>query len=331
MNKVLIGLGAGAVLLVFVLANTLFTVRETEQVLVLQFGQFQDAIDEPGLHVKFPFIQNVERFEKRILDVDPPVEQMILSDSKRLDVDSYVRYRITDPLLFRNTVFTEIGARDRLSRITIASLRSVLGNVRQEEVLSNDRSQIMDQVRLAVERESAQFGVEISDVRIVRADLPNDVRESVFNRITSERQRDAALARAEGDQRRAEIMADADRQARIIRAEADRDARVIQGEGDAKAIDILGAAFSRDPEFFSFVRTLQAYRDSLGQQDTTLVLSPDGDFFRYFDDLTGGGIGLSAGPSSLPAPALPELPGSGAIPEASELPFDLPGQAVQPQ
>ncbi|MEQ8965148.1 MAG: protease modulator HflC [Azospirillaceae bacterium] len=289
MNKKLAALGVIVVLAGILLSDSFYTVNEAEQALVIQFGEPRAVVQEPGLQVKMPFIQQVTFYEKRVLPVDPPVEQVILADQRRLDVDSFVRYRIVDPLRFFQSVNNEIGAQERIATITNASLRRVLGNATQLEVLSEERANLMIQIQRAVENGTSQFGVEIVDVRIGRADVPEGTVQSVYDRMRSEREREAAEFRAQGFEQAQQIRARADRERTVIQAEADREGQILRGEGDAAAIDILAQAYGQDSQFFTFYRTLQAYRNSLASDSTSMVLSPTGEFFQYFQNLSGSG------------------------------------------
>lgn len=279
--------GIALVAIGIAVSNALFTVSETEQAIVLQFGDPRQVIREPGLHVKIPFVQEVRRYEKRVLDVNPPVEQVILADQRRLDVDAFVRYRIVDPLRFFQTVNNESTAHARISTITNAALRRVLGNATQLEVLSEERAQIMNAIRDIVDSETTPFGMEIVDVRLGRADVPEGTVQSVYDRMRSEREREAAEFRAQGEEQAQQIRSRADRERTVILAEAEREAQILRGEGDAEAIRILADAFGQDADFFAFYRTLQAYRQSLSDDDTSLVLSPTGQFFRFFQSPDG--------------------------------------------
>ncbi len=278
-------LGILLVVIGIVVASVAFVVDQRQQAVVLQFGEPVRTIQEPGLKFKLPWpIQEVRTFEKRVLNVDPPVEQVILADQRRLDVDVFGRYRITDPQLFLEAVTDEVIARQRLSTFMIASLREVLGNATQVEVLSDARAGIMDQIRDAVGRRASALGIEIVDVRIVRADVPQDTVQSVFDRMRSEREREAREFRAQGQELSQQIRARADRERTVLLAEAERASEILRGEGDEEAIRIRGEAFSQDAEFYTFYRALQAYRGSFNPDDTTLVLSPNSAFFRYFNE-----------------------------------------------
>jgi membrane protease subunit HflC len=280
---------------------SLFTVNEARQALVLQFGQHVRTIKDPGLHAKIPFIQNVVMYDSRVLDLDPPAEQVILADQKRLEVDAFARWRIVDPLRFYQSVGSEAVLEQRLNTVVISALRRVLGNVTMLAILSDERPRVMTDIKEQVNGEARRFGIEIVDVRIRRADLPDETSNAIFARMRSEREREASEARAQGQEQAQQIRSRAERERTVIVAEAQRDAQILRGEGDNQALRIIGEAVGRDPEFYSFYRTLEAYRQSLNRDDTTLVLSPTGDFFRYFRDIQGrpGGAGVAA-PNAAP-------------------------------
>ena len=292
-RKLLAILGGLIVVAGIVASSALFTVHQTEQVLVLQFGEPKRVIVEPGLHVKLPFIQNLQRYELRVLDLDPPRQQVILVDQKRLDVDSYARFRITDPLLFYQSVGNEFGARQRLTAIINSALRRSLGNASLADILSLKREVIIDEMTIEVNKSVERLGLEIVDVRVRRADYPEQTSQAIYNRMRSEREREAKEARAEGFELGQQIRADAERQRVVIVANAEREAQITRGEGDAQAIDIYAQAFGQDPGFFSFYRSMEAYRESLGQDGTTMVLSPNSDFMRYFNSMSGKSSGGS--------------------------------------
>lgn len=286
-RKLLAILGGLIVVAGIVASSALFTVHQTEQVLVLQFGEPKRVVKEPGLHVKLPFIQNLQRYELRVLDLDPPRQQVILVDQKRLDVDSYARFRITDPLLFYQSVGNEFGARQRLTAIINSSLRRALGNANLTDILSANRDAIITQMTSEVNASVERLGLQIVDVRVRRADYPEQTSQAIYNRMRSEREREAKEARAEGFELAQQIRADADRQRVVIIANAEREAQIVRGQGDADAINIYAEAFSRDQQFFSFYRSMEAYRESLGQDGTTMVLSPNSDFMRFFNSMNG--------------------------------------------
>lgn len=268
--------------------GAIFTVHETQQALVLQFGQPVKVVSDPGLNFKIPFVQNVEYMEKRILDLDAPPVEAVASDKKRLVVDAYSRFKIVDPLKFYTAVRTETTARSRLGSIVNSSLRKTLGRVELESVLSRDRSKLMREITDDVNAEATKLGIAIVDVRVKRADLPEANSQAVYRRMQAEREREAREARARGAEEAQKIRADADRQKTVLVAEANKISEIIRGEGDAIRNRVYADAFRKDEEFFVFYRSLQAYRKALKSGDTTMVLSPNSDFFRYFGDPLGG-------------------------------------------
>jgi membrane protease subunit HflC len=272
----------GAVVAVLIVSDlSFFTVAQTEIVLITQFGQPVRVIETPGLHFKIPFVQTAIPFDKRLLDYDAPQEEVILGDQRRLIVDSFTRYVITNPLQYYQTVGpTEDGIRARLNSVVTSSLRRVLGDESLLDVLSAQRDRIMRLIRTQVNDEMKGFGVSIVDVRIRRADLPEENTEAILQRMQSERKRVAAQARAEGAEASARIRADADRQRTVLVAQARADAERLRGEGEAQSIAIYADAFQRDPQFFATWRTLQAYRDAFATGKARLVLSPQDDFLK---------------------------------------------------
>jgi membrane protease subunit HflC len=289
-----------AVLLVvagLALTNAVFIVDQTEQALVLQFGQPRRVIRTPGLWAKRPFLEDVKRYDNRLLDFEPPPEEVIVSDQKRLVVDTYTRYRITDPLLFYQTVNTEVAVRARLSAMVNGSLRRVLGNVTLSALLSHERPAIMKQIRDEVSEQGKGFGIDVIDVRIRRADLPEENSQAIFARMVSERQQQAAQYRGEGAEAAQTVRANADRERTIIVAEAQRSAQRVRGDGDAESIRIYADAFGQDKEFFAFYRSMQAYRDALNGRSTSFVLTPGSGFFRFFEK-PGPSTGGEASPAA---------------------------------
>lgn len=282
MNRTLIAIGFGILALAILVSASMFTVNEAQQALVLQFGEPRRVIREPGLKFKVPFIQEVRILDRRVLDLDPPVEQVILADQKRLDVDAFARYRIHDPLRFYQTAGTEAVAETRMNATVNSALRRVLGNVTVLAVLSDERAKVMNDIKLQVNAEAQRFGIEIVDVRIRRADLPEETSQSIFARMRSEREREASEARAQGQEQAQQIRARAERERTVIVAEAQRDAQILRGEGDNTALKLIAEVTSKDPEFYGFYRSLEAYRKALNKDDTTMVLSPNSEFFRYF-------------------------------------------------
>jgi modulator of FtsH protease HflC len=286
-NRILIAVAVVLVALGILMESSLFIVDQTESALVLQFGQPRREVHTPGLWVKRPFVENVVFYDNRVLDFEPPPEEVIVSDQKRLVVDSYARYRIIDPLLFYQTVGTENGVRARLSAIVNGSLRRVLGNVTLSDVLSEKRGAIMLHIRDDVAEEAKKFGIIVVDVRLRRADLPEENSEAIYARMKSERQQQAAQYRGEGAEAAQTVRANAERERTVILAEAQRDGQRVRGDGDAQAVKIYADAFGRDKQFFAFYRSLQAYRAALNNHDTSFILSPDSAFFRFFNGLPG--------------------------------------------
>jgi len=261
--------------------SALFTVEQTEQVLITQFGEPVRLITRPGLHVKIPMVQTVISFDRRLLDYELPPEEVILGDQRRLIVDSFTRYRITDPLRYYQAVGpTENGIRARLNSVVSSALRRVLGNEQLLNVLSSDRMRIMMLIRDQVNAEMGNFGVAVDDVRIRRADLPAGNTQAILSRMQSERQRVAAQLRAEGAEAAARIRADADRERTVVLATARGTADKIRGEGEGQAIAIYADAFNRDPHFFQVWRTLQAYRESFATGGSKLVLTSGEGFLK---------------------------------------------------
>ena len=312
MNTRLLALAAGSgAIVLFLLLSSLFTVNQTQQALVLQFGNPVRIVQDPGLHFKVPFIQQVDYFEKRVLDFDAPSVELVLGDQKRLVVDAFARYRITDALRFRQSAETETAFRGRLEPIVFSSLRSVLGEAPLFTILSQDRTQLMNRIKGEVNKALVGFGVELVDVRIKRADLPPENSQAVFRRMQTEREREAKELRAQGAEVGQRIRARADRERRVLIAEAQREAEITRGQGDAEAIRIFAEGFGQDPKFFDFYRSLQAYRNALGDGSTNFVLSPDSEFFRFFNG------GAYVPPAPQPAGARTGPTASGAPPAAA--------------
>jgi membrane protease subunit HflC len=279
----LIGIGALALVVLIVAISAAFTVHQTQQALVLQFGNPKKTIRDPGLHWKLPFIQNVIYIDRRVLDFDADPEEVILGDQKRLVVDSFARYKIVDPLLFYQTVGTEAVLRGRINTILDASLRKVLGEVPLFTVLSEDRADLMNRIRDQANAEAQQFGIEIIDMRLKRTDLPAENSQAIYRRMQTERDREAKELRAQGAELAQRIRSRADRERRVIIAEAKKEADITRGEGDGDAVRIFAEALTQHPDFYSFYRSLQAYREAFGDDVTSFVLSPNSEFFRYFD------------------------------------------------
>jgi membrane protease subunit HflC len=299
-------------LIAIVLYSSIFIVQQTQYALVLRFGAVQSAISEPGLKFKVPLVDNVTYFEKRVLDLDLPVQTVLSADRQNLEVDAFTRYRIVDPLRFYQAVGNIALANQRLQSFTNSAMRNVLANASRDAIVRTERSTLMNRIQEDVNRQAGSLGIEMIDVRLTRVDLPAANSQAVYQRMRTEREREAADIRANGQQQAQTIRARAEREATVIRADANRQAEELRGQGDADRNRILAEAFGQDPEFFSFYRSMQAYETGLKANDTRLVLSPDSDFFRYFNDPTGQrGRGASPAqpapvrPAPAPAPAPP--------------------------
>jgi modulator of FtsH protease HflC len=267
--------------------SSLFTVYQTQQALVIRLGQPVRVISEPGLNFKAPFIDSVVHIDKRILDLEAPSQEVIASDQKRLVVDAFARYRIKDPLRFYQTLGSINGANSQLSILLNSALRRVLGEVTFTHVVRDQRADLMARIRELVDHEATALGIEVVDVRIRRADLPEQNSQAVYQRMQTERQREAAEFRAQGAQRAQEIRARADREVTVLVAEATSKSEQIRGEGDGTRNQIFADAFNQDPDFFAFYRSMQAYEQGLKHNDTRMLLKPDSNFFRYFTDPSG--------------------------------------------
>ncbi len=275
-------IGAIVLAIVFVAFNTFFVVEQREQALITQFGEPRTVVQEPGLSWKVPFVQTVTFFDKRILELDAPPEEVIASDRRRIVVDAFARYRIVNPLRYYQSVRTDAVARQRLASILSSSLRGELGKKSFAALLTSERSQLMQAIRDQIKAQALGLGIEIVDVRIRRADLPKENLEAVFGRMQTERQREAAGIRASGDEESTRIKSTADKDVTIIKANATRKSEILRGEGDAEKNRVLGDAYGQDREFFEFYRTLKAYEASMTGANTTMVISPDSPFFKYF-------------------------------------------------
>ncbi len=278
-------IGATTLVILFILSSSYFYVDQRVQALVLQFGEPVRVIKEPGLQFKIPLIQNVEYFDKRLILFDNPVEEIISADRKRLIVDAFARYKITDPLRYYQSIRFESALSNRLGSILNDSLRQVLGRVPLQAVISDNRSILLEEVAKLVFDAAKDFGLQIEDVRIRRADLPTANSEAIFRRMQTERQQEAAQFRAEGEEQSRRVRAEAERERTILLANAERTGEILRGEGDAAKNKILGDAFSQDPDFFSFYRAMQAYITAIDSNDTTMILSPDSEFFEFFNKI----------------------------------------------
>jgi membrane protease subunit HflC len=279
---ILIGLAAVAVYF------SAYIVHQNEQALVLRFGEPKKVVKNPGLKWRWPVVDQVEIYDKRILDLDTAPQEAIAKDQKRLVVDAFARYKIVDPLKFYQTLRYQEGVRSRLGPIVESALRQVLGAATFQEIVRDNREELMKRIANQVNHEGEEFGLEVVDVRMKRADLPEQNSKSVFARMRAEREREAAEFRAEGAASANRIRATADRQATVIKAEASRKGEETRGQGDAQRNRIYADAYTRDPDFFGFYRSMQAYEKGLGSDDTRLLISPDSEFFKYFKDPSGG-------------------------------------------
>lgn len=278
---ILLGLGALA------LYSSAFIVHQNQQALVLRFGEPQPPISEPGLKWKVPFVDTVEYLDKRILDLDTTQQEVTASDQQRLIVDAYARYRITNPLEFYKNIRSQDRVRLIVGPLIESEIRRVLGSATLQEIVKGKRESLMKEIAERVNREGEDYGLEVVDVRIKRADLPQENLVKVFERMKADRVREATELRAQGEAINNRIRADADRQVTVIKAEATKKSDTIRGEGEAARTRIFADAFGQDPEFFRFYRSMQAYEKSLNPGETRMLLSPDSDFFRYFQDPNG--------------------------------------------
>ena len=277
----LIVLAVVVVAAAIVASNSMFTVHQTTQAIVLWLGKPQRVLKEPGLEFKAPFVEDVIFYDSRVLDLDPPAVEVQMIDKKRINIDAYLRYRIVDPLLFFQAVRTERNFQDRFIRVTQSAVKRVIGKISLVELLSEDRDNVMAQIRTEVDNEAPSYGVVIIDVRIGRTDLPVVISQNVYDRMRTERDREARELRAQGSEEAKKIRARADREKTVLLADAKRTSDILRGEGEGERNRILAAAYGKDPDFFDFYKSMEQYQKSL-VGGTTMVLSPDSDFFRYF-------------------------------------------------
>ena len=274
---------AAIIVALIIVHGALFTVDPTEQALVLRFGEpVRDVIGAPGLYAKWPFIDSAIYIDKRILDLDPPRQEVLVSDNQRLEVDAFVRYKISDPLKFYQSVGTIQGANDQLDGMLNSAVRRILGEASIADIVRDKRDALMSEIRDQIKAASERYGLDIVDVRIRRANLPPENSEAVFRRMQTERQQRAATFRAQGSQQSQQIKAEADRKVTVTIAQAQQEAQQIRGQGDAERNRIFAEAYGKDPDFFAFYRSMQAYENGLKGSDSRIVLSPKSDFFRYF-------------------------------------------------
>ena len=268
--------------ILLILSGSIFIVDQRSQALVVQFGEVVRNINKPGLKIKIPLIQDVIFFDKRILDLGIAEQEVIASDQKRLIINAFTKYQIVDPLKFYTTVRTKAGIESKLAAILDSSLRQTIGEVPLVKLLSEDRNKIMFKIKETLSRETDIFGIKIADVRIMRGDLPRENSDAIFTRMQTEREKEAKEIRAMGAQEGDKIKAEADKQKTVILAQARKQANIDRGLGDGEASRIFSNAFSKDPQFYDFYRTMQAYDESLKADKTTIIISPDNEFFKYF-------------------------------------------------
>jgi len=297
------GLAILAALVLIILYASVFVVQQTQYALVLRFGAVQASIQDPGIHFKLPLVDAVTFFDKRVLDLDLPVQTILSADRQNLEVDAFTRYRITDPLKFYQAANNIALANQRLTSFTNSVMRNVLASASRDAIVRTDRTALMQRIQEDVNRQAQSLGIEMIDVRLTRVDLPAANSQAVYQRMRTEREREAADLRANGQQRAQGIRARAERESTVIRAEANRQAEELRGQGDADKNRILADVFGRDPDFFAFYRSMQAYEVGLKSGDTRLVLSPNSDFFRFFNDPAGRRNGGGAPAPAQPAPA----------------------------
>mgnify|MGYP005850871543 CR=1 FL=1 len=299
-----------AIVAAFVGYSSIFTVYETRQAIVIRLGQPIRVITQPGLHFKAPFVDSVVYVDKRILDLENPAQEIIAADQKRLVVDAFARYKIVDPLRFYQAIGTVPAANSQLSTLLNSALRRVLGESSFQALVRDERDELMRRIREQLDREAQRYGINVVDVRIRRADLPDANSQAVYQRMQTERQREAAEFRAQGAQRAQEIRSRADRDVTVLLAEAQAQGEQIRGEGDATRNRIFAEAYSKDPDFFAFYRSMQAYEQGLASNETRLVLKPDSEFFRFFVDPSGRMV--NGTPREPVAPGTPGSPTAAA-------------------
>ncbi len=300
MNRPLVGVVVGVVVAAVLLFSACYVVQPSERALVLQLGNPVRVDERPGLYFKIPFVQNVVFFDGRVLNFNPPSEEVPTVDLKQVDVSSFAVYRIVNPLLFYQSVSNEAGMQARLGTIMSASLRQVLGNVSMAAILTQQRAQFMEEIARRVNQDTKGFGIQVIDVRIKRVDLPPANSQAIFRRMQTQREQEARKIRAEGQKEAVTLKAEADKQQVVIVADARKQSEILRGEGDAQAAAVYNAAYGRDPSFFDFYRSMQALTTALPGDTTTYVGPADGEFFRYFLSQTPGSRTPPASPSPTP-------------------------------
>lgn len=299
------------ILLIVIGASSVFTVGQNQQALVLRLGEpipGRALVPDPGLHFKLPFIETVTLLDKRILDLETPKQEVLASDNNRIEVDAFLRYRIVDALRFYQTVGTIARANNQLGSVLSSALRRVLGEATMIQIIREGRSSLMVNIRDQVNTEAARLGAEVIDVRIRRADLPRQISERVFNRMQTERAREAAEFRAQGSEAAQKIRAKSDRDVVVLRAEAQRQADQVRGEGEAERNRIFAEAYNQDPNFFAFYRSMQAYEAGMKSSDTRMVLSPNSEFFRFFGQPSGVRPQAAPGPGATSSSTAARVP-----------------------
>jgi membrane protease subunit HflC len=278
-----IALITGVFALLIILGGSFFTIDQRQYAIVFQFGEAMRVLDKPGLNIKVPFIQNVEYFDRRILSVDAEAKEVTASDEKRVIVDAFAKFKIIDPVMFYKTVYNYEGLRLRVNKIIESSMRKVIGRVPLTTLLSSQRNSVMVEIRDLVNKAAKDFGIDVIDVRILRADLPKENSAAIYGRMQTEREKEAKQIRAEGQEEGARIRAKADKEAKILLAEAYMQAQVLKGEGDGEASKIYNESYSKDPEFYRLYKSLATYRQTLKKEDTTFVLSPSSEFLKFLN------------------------------------------------
>lgn len=280
MNKIY-ALIISALILLFLIANSLFVVTQKETAVVMQFGEAVKVVEEPGLNFKIPFIQNIQFLDKRILHVMAEEKELTASDEKRVIVDAYAKYKITDPVKFIKTLYNYSGANLRLNKILESAMRTIIGRYPLNTLLTQERSNLMLQIKELAHKEVRTYGIDIIDVRILKSDLPTENSAAIYQRMQTEREKEAKQIRAEGEEIAAKIRSKADKESKIILADSYMKAQKVKGEGDGEAAKLYNQVYSRDTEFFKFYRSLRAYKTSLDEKNTKFIISPKSEFFKY--------------------------------------------------
>lgn len=272
-----------AILGLILISSSLFSVDQRQSAVVFQFGEAVRTIEKPGLHIKVPLIQNVEFFDKRLLDVEVEAKELTAADGKRVIVDAYAKFQINNPVMFYKTVHDYQGVKIRLTRNLESSMRKVIGKISLSSLLSQERSNVMLNILNQVDGEAKSFGIDVVDVRILRADLPKENSAAIYRRMQTAREKEATQIRAEGQEESVRIRSKADKESKIILAKAYKDAQIIKGDGDEKAAKIYNSAYSADPEFYKFYKSLLVYKNSLKKEDTNFIISPDAEVLKYLN------------------------------------------------